>query len=554
MSDSNVQIKSNNSYPKVHSHEVIELNCPATTVEHPTDVTIGVPYEFNSLPMACYDKHIKDNQAHIYYLNAEKTRYVKIMPTHNDKINGEFEERLLFAFLAIAHHQKEILNKSNISNIIITTIPDVVRALGLKYNGKYKKRITESLLRLSNTGYEFKDCYYNSTNQKITSLYNVRIVASFKYISHIDVNQLDPLTASLFTDRRIKDFLVVNLDEGLITNFINKKGYLLYSASKLLSIESGIARKMYMYCDRNRWSSKNDLIFSEKITVLAHIIPIMTKDFSMVAKIIQNSLEELLNNKLIVSYDFYKEVPIKNSWIQVCFAESRKHVVNNIPVVQHVRVHSKEVIDVKATHESTAQNDVFHLDIIELFNDITLQSSTISLVNELYLKKGIIHIKALIADVVEKADNYDSYIFKMLSSDKEPKWYETNQAKYLKILFKEHEESMIKEQKINQKKELEAEYHEFCNNSDNIQNLKLILQNQIEKRLNFLKNTPPKWIEIYPGGIEKYLKTEQDKYDNYLAKESYLFYVWLIQNENTPEFIKENRNFVNFKNELFKFK
>jgi hypothetical protein len=553
MSD-NLQIKSNNKCSEIHSHEVIELNCPATTIEHPTDVTIGVPYEFNSLPMACYDKHIKDNQAHIYYLNAEKTRYVKIMPTHNDKINGEFEERLLFAFLSIAHHQKEILNKSSISNIIITTIPDVVKALGLKYHGTYKKRITDSLSRLKRTGYEFKDCYYNSTNRKITSLYDVSIVASFKYISHIDVNQLDPVTAALFTDRRIKDFLVVTLDEGLITNFINKKGYLLYSASKLLSIESGIARKIYMYCDRNRWGLINDLIFNEKITVLAHIIPIMTKDFSKIAKIIQNSLKELLQNKLIINYKFHKETPTKNSWIEVHFAESRKHFINHVPV-QHVHVHSKEIINVETADEQ--KNDksknkiVFHLDIISLFNGITLQSSTIKLINDLYNRKGLIHIKALMADVEEKADNYDSYIFKMLSSNKEPKWYETNQAKYLKNLIKEHEDLVEKENKTNKKKELALEYQKYSSNDNKIQNLKLILQNKINNRLNYLKNNPPKWIEMYPGGIEKYLESEKNRYNNYQTQEMYLFYIWLIENVNDTIYFEEDKNFKNFRKELF---
>ena len=211
-------------FPVVHSHEMIELSCPATTIEHPTDVSIGVPYEFNSLPMACYDKHIKDNQAHIYYLNVEKTRYVKIMPLHNNKINGEFEERILFGLLATAHHQKEMLNRSSISSTIVTTIADLVRALGLKYHGMYKKKITESLQRLKRTGYEFKDCYYNSDEQKVTSLYEVSIISSFSYVSHLELHTLDPMIASLFSDKRVKDFLVVKIDDGLITNFINKKG------------------------------------------------------------------------------------------------------------------------------------------------------------------------------------------------------------------------------------------------------------------------------------------------------------------------------------------
>jgi hypothetical protein len=155
------------------------------------------------------------------------------------------------------------------------------------------------------------------------------------------------------------------------------------------------------------------------------------------------------------------------------------------------------------------------------------------------------------ADVEEKADNYDSYIFKMLSSNKEPKWYETNQAKYLKNLIKEHEDLVEKENKTNKKKELALEYQKYSSNDNKIQNLKLILQNKINNRLNYLKNNPPKWIEMYPGGIEKYLESEKNRYNNYQTQEMYLFYIWLIENVNDTIYFEEDKNFKNFRKELF---
>ncbi|MBY0379601.1 MAG: hypothetical protein K2P99_04280 [Burkholderiales bacterium] len=516
-------------FPVVHSHEVIELSCPATTIEHPTDVSIGVPYEFNSLPMACYDKHIKDNQAHVYYLNVEKTRYVKIMPLHNNKINGEFEERILFGLLATAHHQKEMLHRSSISSTIITTIADLVRALGLKYHGMYKKKITESLQRLKRTGYEFKDCYYNSDEQKVTSLYEVSIISSFSYVSHLELHTLDPMIASLFSDKRVKDFLVVKIDDGLITNFINKKGYLNYNASKLLSIETGIARKIYMYCDRNRWNNKNDLIFSEKITVLAHIIPLMTKHYSKIAQIIKNALKELLNNKLIIDYKFYEESPIKNSWIEVYFLESRKF--SGTPVqVQHVHVHSKEIIDVMPKKEEAIHdlNIKLHQDITELFKDIGLQTSTIKLVNDLYEKNGILHIKALIKDVLDHADNYDSYIFTMLSKDSKTKWYETNQSKYLSELSTKEKEEVISKQTKTQAKLLKDEYNNFILDEHDLSDFKQSMQIKISEKIEVLRNNPPKLLSVLESfDLSKYLADMELRYKSYLNQDN-LYHTWLI--------------------------
>ncbi len=542
-------------FPVVHSHEVIELTCPTTTIEHHTDVCIAVPYEFNSLPMVCYDKHIKENQAHIYYLNIEKTKYVKMMPLHNNKINGEFEERVIFALLAIAHRHKELLHRTNISSTIVATISDILKELGLKYHGKYRKKIIEALQRLTRTGYEFKDCYYNAEKQKITSIYEVSLISSFYFVSQIELNDIDPAIASLYTDRRVKDFLIVKLDETLITNFINKKGYLNYNAAKLLSIETGIARKIYMYCDRNRWNTKNDLIFVEKIIILAHIIPIMTKHYSKVAQIIKNALNELLDKKLIVDYKFHEESPIKNSWIEVCFLDSRKYVKNSIQI-QQLHVHSKEIINIEPKKEIVADNIELklHHDIIELFKDINLQTSTISLINSLYEKKGIIHIKVLIKDALDRADNYDSYIFTMLSKDTDTKWYEVNQSKYLNELFKQQEVYDSQEEVQIYKKLLNDEYNAFLLNENDLLSFKQLIQVKINEKLELLRNNPPKLILALSSiNLNEYFNNIEKRCQSYL-NDDYLYYTWLVFNNKSLDHIthfKDIEKIKNIRSDLF---
>ena len=556
---SNELVNNNSNSLKVFSREIVELTCPPTTIEHPTDLNIGIPHEFNSLPMSCYDKHIKDNQEHIYYLNPQKTRYVKISPGFNNKINGEFEERILFAILLIAYYQKDMLGRGQISNTIVTTIAEILKVLGLKYDGNYKKRITKSLERLCGTSYVFKDCYYNAGEQTWTSK-NMSIIHSFEYISHLDVNKLDPEIAGLFTDKRVKDLLVIKLDDSVIDNFINKKGYLLYNANKLLSINTGIARKLFMYCDRNRWGNENDLIFSEKINVLTQVIPIMTTDFTRVSQIIQNSLKELKNKNLIVDYIFNKGAPLKNSWIEVVFEKSRKYdkEYNSQPIIQknndQLFVHSREIIDVTPKKETNSKIEVddnlyiLDVSISDLFKGFVLQNSTIKLINQLYSTHGIMHVKALTKDTMERADNYDSYIFKMLSSNAEPKWYALNQAKFMHELNTQDELLEIKQQVKSQYDSLVDEYNQYCSNADNLQELTQKLQGMIDDRIAYFTNNPQKLV-VQVIGLDKYLINMTNRFQKYLT-DDYLFFAWLKFNQKHTDTIQNNKLYIDFYSEF----
>ena len=72
------------------------------------------------------------------------------------------------------------------------------------------------------TNYVFKACYYDS-GEKVHISKNMNIIHSFEYISHLDASKLDSQLAGLFTDKRIKDLLVIKIDDSIIDNFINKK-------------------------------------------------------------------------------------------------------------------------------------------------------------------------------------------------------------------------------------------------------------------------------------------------------------------------------------------
>ena len=555
-------------YPTVVSHEVVDISCPPTTVEHYTDRNIVISHEFQCFPMSCYDKKIKDNQEHIYYMDKKKTKYVKVSPQFNNRINGEFDERVFYATMVIGHRQKYLLNLPILPNSIITYISEIVKVMGLKYNGKYRKLITESLQRLSATQYEFKNCYYNSNNSKTVESLNFSIISSFKYISHIEVEILNPLMASLFTNKKVKDFLIININDNVMTNFINKKGYLLYNADQLLSIDSGITRKIFMYCDRKRWrtNGESDLNFSVQISILSQIVPIMTKNYSRVASIIKKSLEVLKNGNYIVDYVFHQEAPIKNSWIEVFFATSRKYTnslvdnkqLDDKPQINDdILIHSHEVReiidikDVKKKEKNYNKNVIIGLDenITELFQDLILQNSTIQLINALYHQYGVLHIKALIKDAVEKATNHDSYIFTMLSNNVEPKWYVSNQAKYIQSLIKENEIIKIENELQNEQINLKNEFEQYCNDNNNIEYLQDLLKKTIEVKIEYLTLNPKKLV-VQHIGMEQYVKNLNRDLSKFLANK-YLFFAWIKFNNKSVITVQDNKLFVEINANLF---
>ena len=390
----------------------------------------------------------------------------------------------------------------------------------------------------------------------------MKIISSFEYISHLDANKLDPLLAGLFTDKRVKDLLIIHLDDSVIDNFINKSGYLLFPADKLLAVTSGIARKLLMYCDRNRWGNENDLIFSEKINVLTQVIPIMSKNYSDVAKTIDKSLQELKTHNLIMDYTFHKTSPIKNSWIYVVFEKSRKYDKdwNSGSFIQKNNeqfcVHSREVIDVTPKPQSNIKtvvdNKVELLDtnISELFKGFVLQNSTTKLINQLNSTHGILHIKALVKDTLERADNYDSYIFKMLSSSAEPKWYALNQSKFIHELNTQDELLAVKNQSKTEYENLVVEYNQHCSNNNNLEGLKDTLREMIDNRIAYFTSNPQKLV-VQVIGLEKYLINMRNKLYGYLM-DDYLFFMWLLLNNKSTTEVKNNKLFLNFISDVFK--
>ncbi len=194
-----------------------------------------------------------------------------------------------------------------------------------------------------------------------------------------------------------------------------------------------------------------------------------------------------------------------------------------------------------------------HENIQSIFREITLSATTIKEINALYQETDIVHMKALYLDAKENSTNPDSYIYNMLSKQKN--WYEINQSSYIKHLYeiqKQHE------QDESMKNHYSNLVNEFKSQSDDkIQQLKIWLKNKAERWLKFKQHNVPQLFKDY-NKFDDYILSLQNKKQSFISKifeeKNYLMWSWLVLHENYEKnFCSDrffNKNIVEFVKEL----
>lgn len=360
MLDNNSLLNDNFDFISSKSNHIVEMIKPPTVTEHETSIEIPITREMLVAPLFARGKNGKMNGQQIYYLNPQKTRKIEISPKFNDVINTEFEERVFMALIDIAKRQQSFLGLTVLPRKIFATITLIIKTMGLKYKGQYKTRVHQALERLQQTRYVFTNCFYESNVEEFKDIEHTSILSSYNYKSFFEVENLNHSIIEFFgNDKRIHDFVIVEIAESFYRNLLNKKGYLNFDSRKLLSIENGVARKLYMFCDRNRWQDDvnykekgNDLQFRVSVELLVQIIPLVfvASARPKAVDILEKAFFYLKNHNLIVDYILHKEKPLKNSWFEVFFATSRKYeVMQNVDLKDFV-VHTQET---KFIHDNT---------------------------------------------------------------------------------------------------------------------------------------------------------------------------------------------------------
>lgn len=518
------------------STETIKPIKPLTIAEYETSIDIPITREMLTAPLFARGKKNKVNQQQIFYLNPQKTRNIEISPKFNDTINAEFEERVFMALIDIGKRQQIFLALDYLPREIYTTVALIIKTMGLKYDGRYRSRVIEALERLQHTRYAFKNCFFNSEVNKFKEEEHTSILSRYNYESYFEVEQLNPAIVEFFgNDRRIKDFLIVEISKPFYTNLVSKKGYLNFDSGQLLSIDNGVARKLFMYCDRNRW--QDDLDYKEKgddlkirvlVQVLAQIIPLnfKPKNIPDTIKILEQSLQYLKNNNSIVGFIFHKEKPQKNSWIEIFFKKSRKY--DGERLLEEFVVHTQETKLIPTNLENTEEpysnlntltnkapetnfinNDDIDSQIMKYLDKqgLFLTHSTILELNTLLRQKDIFAVQTAISYTLEaNPDNIDAYLTNCIQKG----WYIGLYNK-LKAEHSQQEKSKQRSKEIQEQTTFTlSQFESYINNSKNLKKLKsqvksklIIIKQEYEKQIN-------KTAKEMKGMIEWKLKNLSD--------------------------------------------
>ncbi|WP_297488834.1 hypothetical protein [uncultured Cetobacterium sp.] len=270
-----------------------------------------VRIDMNIIQFPIFSKNTrrKVNQIVKYYFNQNRDTYITVKPSSGDYIPGEGEEKVFIALM-------QIMKEKGMPRKFIVTAGELKEKLNLKTK-RYIYDIKKSLLRLSETNYNFKNTMYSSEkkgvlNEEIsTPILTLRIITLC-----LEENQK---YRDIFDDKRVKEIYEIEISEHFYKNIITK-GYLVYNGNTLLGIESTIARTIYMFVEKLRFDNlylKLDTLHLIKRIPLKH----NKSNLSRTIDILEKSFEELKLKKLIDNYNFIKESTWEKSEIEIFFHE-----------------------------------------------------------------------------------------------------------------------------------------------------------------------------------------------------------------------------------------
>ncbi|MCJ8341725.1 MAG: replication initiator protein A [Cetobacterium sp.] len=271
-------------------------------------------------PIFSKNRKRKINQVVVYYFNKRKDKYIEVKPISGSTIPGEFEERVFLALI-------KIMKRRNYGREFVVTASEILDNLNLETRSSrafYRNEIRDSLIKLSETSYTFKNSLYSNElgglieSAVITNIMNITIITR-KTKSHVDFDH--------FKDRRIKEIYKVSLSDHFYKNII-KKGYLVYNADLLLDINTSTARGIYMMI--NKWRF-NKLYLSQPIVTILKRIPLKHSKSYMTRSVntLISACEELKKKKLIKDFNIIKKTTWESAEIEFFFEESHNQLKQN---------------------------------------------------------------------------------------------------------------------------------------------------------------------------------------------------------------------------------
>lgn len=450
-------------------------------------------------PIFSKNRKRKINQVVVYYFNKRKDKYIEVKPIAGSTIPGEFEERVFLALI-------KIMKKCNYGREFVVTASEILDNMNLETRSSrafYRNEIRDSLIKLSETSYTFKNSLYSNDfgglieSAVITNIMNITIITR-KSRNHKEFE--------FFKDRRIKEIYKVSLSDHFYKNII-KKGYLVYDADLLLDINTSTARGIYMMI--NKWRF-NKLYLTQPIVTILKRIPLKHSKSYMTRSVntLISACEELKRKKLIKDFNIIKNSTWESAEIEFFFEESHNQLKQNNFFQDKNSFKGLAITDVAEDYMDCYT--ISDEDINEIMNLLPSKAKTLST-----MKKTIIDLsnkykvedikKAAYYTKLKKATKIRSYFIKSL---------ENNWSEEIQLPKKIQQPSLDFCSKENSEPQSLSEYFEkFSHLNEESQNkiLNLVYRDYIHQCGGLETNIQKKAFQFAKDSlIDKYLNLHPD--------------------------------------------
>lgn len=263
-------------------------------------------------PIFSKDPTTEKDSTYRYYFTKDMKSYLEIIPTVNEPIPGEFDERV---FLAILKVMEEKGNKP----IFVCTHIDILNAMNVSYDDldNYYSKMKSSIIKLSKTIYSFNDLYHDySIKGKFNGLTITPIITT-RIITCKDATAEEK---ELLEYEKIKEIYKIRVADDIFNDLTNK-GCLNFNADTLLNLGNSVVRSLYT--QMTKWRN-NSLYLKIPFVYIAKKIPLPLKEtmvYSTVEKINQ-SLQELKDTNLILDFNYINVGEIEKHEFEIFFSEA----------------------------------------------------------------------------------------------------------------------------------------------------------------------------------------------------------------------------------------
>lgn len=533
--------------------EEIDSSEPAETLEENLSVEdlnlenpslIRMDMNLIEYPLFSKNNHRKVNQSIKYFFNNDKDVYIMVKPISGDYIPGDFEERVFIALL-------KIMKKRGFQQTFYVSATELLDEFGLT-NKAYYKRIKQSITRLAETSYVFKNTlYFSKIKRNIEDIVNTNIMT----IRTISLVNNQKVREELYNDNRIKEVYEITISKYFYDNII-RKGYLVYDSNTLLGIENSTTRTVYMLINKLRFQN---LYLKVPSLYLIKRIPLKFNKvtISRTVKTLERCCKELLEKELITKYNIIKNRKWEESEIEFYFEEKHNNikqknfyadkkefgeVLNNFEssmLISHTEEESvTPLLEIKKELEENNPSKSMVDEVLEIMPIKAKELKTMpKLIKDGIKIYGLEYIK-YVAEYMKlhKVGNIRSYFLKALENGwaddyvaKKKQAENKNISKQEKILFLEEEKNNEIELEKERVKSLYLQLEE-----KEIQNIEKIVYEDYIKRCG--RET----------AIQKraFLLGKEGIIINYLLESKYFEKISEIIDENIEEIILKNDEFV----------